>query len=293
MVSFFGANRAFGQAAHDSSAYEYSKPIEPSFVDVPYASQSASESLDLYLPAEKKGPAPLIIWIHGGAFRVGDKRSMPRRDFRPPPNPEPSGHFQVQVPDVAALTAKGYAVASINYRLLAKPGDAFEQYATPAVQDAKAAVRYLRANAAKYNLASDKFAVWGNSGGGYMAAMLGVTGDQSTVFDDPSLGNAGVSSAVQAVIVWYGAIEVEQFPPQARISHYIATAKVIPPFLIAHGDMDSMVPTDFSRRLNAELLAAGRKSTLRIVTGAGHEDPLFMETEMRPTFAFIDSVFGR
>src|ERR1700752_3551993 len=84
----------------------------------------------------------------------------------------------------------------------------------PAVQDGKAAVRFLRANAAKYGLDPEKFAVWGNSAGGFMAAMLAVTGYQSTVFDDPALGNADVSSAVQAAVICYGAIELDYFPPE-------------------------------------------------------------------------------
>jgi carboxylesterase type B len=76
------------------------------------------------------------------------------------------GPYQIQVPDVAALTRKGYAVVSLNYRLLRRPGDAFVDYALPAVQDGKAAVRFLRANAAKYGLDPEKIAVWGNSAGG-------------------------------------------------------------------------------------------------------------------------------
>src|SRR5262249_46385216 len=145
----------------DSSGYQYSQPIEPTFSDISYATLSPWEKFDLYLPAARDRPTPLIIWIHGGAFSVGDKRSMPRRYFGPPPNPiGPMGPYQIQVPDVAALTRKGYSVASLNYRLLRQqPGDKFVAYALPAVQDAKAAVRFLRANAAKYGLDPEKFAV--------------------------------------------------------------------------------------------------------------------------------------
>jgi acetyl esterase/lipase len=276
-----------------SSAYKYSQPIEPSFTDISYASLSPSEKFDLYMPAGRHGPTPLVIWIHGGAFRVGDKHSMPRRDFGPPPASGPKGPFQIQVPDVAALIAKGYAVVSLNYRLLHEPGTAFQVYALPAVQDGKAAVRYLRANAAKYNLDPNKFAVWGNSAGGFIAAMLAVTGDQPTIFDDPSLGNSGVSSAVQAAVIWYGAIENEHFRPEIRISHYIATAKVVPPFLISNGDADSNVSAVVSQQLNEKLIVAGKISTLRIVPNAGHEDPAFMATQMLPTFVFLDGALGQ
>jgi acetyl esterase/lipase len=142
-------------------------------------------------------------------------------------------------------------------------------------------VRFFRANAAKYSLDPEKFAVWGNSAGGFMAAMLAVTGHQATVFDDPALGNADASSAVQAAVIWYGAIDSDSFPPEIRISHYISEAKTIPPILIANGDADNSV------------LKKGVKSSLTIVPGAGHEDPAFMATQMLPTFKFLDATFER
>lgn len=276
-----------------SEEYQYSKPIFPTVRDLAYASQSPKEKLDLYLPAAGNGPAALVIWIHGGGWRVGDKRSMPRRHFGPPPKQVgPMGPYQVQVPDATALTAKGYAVASLNYRL--SDGVDIQSILSAvkeSAQDGKAAVRFLRANAAKYNLDPNKFAVWGNSAGGWMAAMLGVTGDQRTIFDNPSLGNAEVSSAVEAVVVWYGA--EDRLPPMLSIAHYLPTAKKLPPFLIANGDADQTISPDRARRLQAALVKAGASSTLTIIPGAGHEDPAFMATQMLPTFAFLDKTFGR
>src|SRR5712692_1678558 len=125
----------------------------PNFADVAYADQSPTQNLDLYLPKPSSSLAPVVIWIHGGAFRVGDKSSMPRRDFGPPPKPVgPDGPYQIQVPDVAALTAKGYAVVSLNYRLNYRVGDRPYAAMVAAVKDGKAAVRFLRANASKYGL---------------------------------------------------------------------------------------------------------------------------------------------
>jgi acetyl esterase/lipase len=295
LVSVLTVGPAFAEGPlPDSSGYQYSQPIEPTLSDISYATLSPSEKLDLYLAAARDRPAPLIIWIHGGAFSVGDKRSMPRRDFGPAPKPiDRMGSYQIQVPDVAALTRKGYSVVSLNYRLLRHPGHEFVAYALPAVQDGKAAVRFLRANAAKYGLDPEKFAVWGNSAGGFMVAMLAVTGNQPTVFDDPALGNADVSSAVQAAVIWYGAIESDSFPPEMRISHYISEAKTIPPILIANGDADNSVPATSAIQLNEELLKKGAKSSLTIVSGAGHEDPAFMATQMLPMFKFLDSTFDR
>jgi len=260
--------------------------ITPTFADFAYAEKSPLEKLDLYLPTGIGAPAPLVIWIHGGAFRVGDKRSMPRRNFGPAPKPRGlNGPYQVQVPNVAALVARGYAVASLNYRL----GNLFVRAALPAVQDSKAAVRFLRANAGKYNLDPNQFAVWGNSVGGYMAAMLGVTGDQSTLFDDPTLGNAGVSSAVQACVVWFGA--EDRLPPKLSVDTYAPSAKTLPVFRIVNGSADPVISARQAQRLERTLTKAGAKVTLTILPGAGHEDPAFMATEMEPTFVFLDEVF--
>ena len=260
----------------------------PDFSDLAYAQGSPAQKLDLYLPKPSGSPAPLVIWIHGGGFMVGDKRAMPRRDFGPPPKPAGrNGPFQIQVPDVTALTAKGYAVASLNYRL----GSTMSAAATPALRDGKAAVRFLRANAGKYQLDPGKFALWGNSAGGYMAAMLGATGDQPTVFDDASLGDPQISSAVQAVIVWFGA---EDRLPGAELSvaHYLPAAKKLPPFLIANGDADLIISPLQARRLHEALTQAGARSALTILPGAGHEDPTYMATQMLPAFEFLDKIFG-
>jgi acetyl esterase/lipase len=97
--------------------------------------------LNLYLPEKGDKPLPLIIWIHGGAWKTGSKD-----------NPSPALRF----------TAEGYAVAHVGYRLS-------QEAKFPAqIHDCKAAVRWLRANAAKYNLDPNKFAAWGGSAGGHL-----------------------------------------------------------------------------------------------------------------------------
>jgi acetyl esterase/lipase len=263
--------------------------LRPTFADVPYANESPFEKLDLYLPARGNELAPLVIWIHGGGMTVGDKKSMPRRNFGPAPKPTGrNGPFQIQVPDVNALTTKGYAVVSLNYRL----GVSFLTDASVAISDGKAAVRFLRANAARYKLDPQKFAVWGNSAGGYIGAMIGVTGDQPTSFDNPQLGNEGVSSAVQAVVVWYGA-EDRLIARRLLITNYLPSAKVIPPFMMANGDADPIISAPRAQRLQEALVNSGVRSTLTIIKGAGHEDPAFMATQMTPTFVFLDKTFGR
>jgi acetyl esterase/lipase len=262
------------------------------FSDLRYASASPMEVLDLYLPPSSAAPAPLLIWVHGGGWRTGDKSSIlePYDPGAPTPSPPNCTTIvQVQKPDLATLNAKGYAVAAIDYRL--------DQDPVHAVQDAKAAVRFLRANAARYHLDTDRFAVWGDSAGGYTAIMLGVTRGRQTEFDDPALGNAGVPATVQAVVDWFGPTDFAQIPgklgPAESPFTYIKVGQPLPPFTIAQGDADCIVPVQSSRRLHDALTKAGDVATLAILHHANHEDPAFMRTQLTPTYAFLDRTFGR
>jgi acetyl esterase/lipase len=164
--------------------------------------------------------------------------------------------------------------------------------AAPAIRDGKAAVRFLRANAAEYGLDPERIAIWGNSAGGYIGAMMGATGDQATIFDDPVLGHAVAASAVQAVVVWFGA-EDRLLLPSLDVNRYLPTAKTLPPFRIVNGEADPVISPRQARRLHEGLIEAGATSSLTILPGAGHEDPVFMATQMTPTFAFLDRTFGR
>ena len=201
---------------------------QPTLIDVPYAHKSRFQKLDLFIPASVIKPYPLVIWIHGGGLIMGDKSSMPRTDFGTTPTPTSNwGPYQIQVPDVRKLNADGYAVASVNYRLGVSPVIA----AKSAIKDVKAAVRFLRANSSKYNVDPERFAVWGNSMGGYLAAMLAITGNRESIFDDASLADLNISSEVQAAIVWFGA--EDRMPNELNLHNQIDKSKDIPPFLIA------------------------------------------------------------
>ncbi|MFN8038373.1 MAG: alpha/beta hydrolase [Acidimicrobiales bacterium] len=275
----------------------------PTKADVAYASTSSSQVLDLWLPPNASGPVPLVIFIHGGAFKGGDKA--------------------MEAGNVQALLDRGYAVASVNYRLSG------EAPFPAAVQDVKAAVRYLRANATTYGINPDQIVAWGESAGGNLAAMLGVTGGQaSSQLDDPSLGNAGVSSAVQAVVDWFGPTDflsmdsqqsstkctspeshdpasspesqyvgaaIQTVPDQAKAASpltYVATASTLPVFVIAHGDTDCQIPPAQSQSLHDALVTKGATATLTILPGAGHGDPQF-STQVTPTIDILDQTFGR
>jgi acetyl esterase/lipase len=263
------------------------------------------------LPANALLPLPLVVRIHGGGFSSGDKAG------------EETGTA------ASGILAKGYALASVNYRLSG-------QALFPAgVQDVKAAVRWLRAHAAQYGLDSDRFASWGESAGGYMAVMLGVTGDQTTVFDDDSLGNPGVGSAVAAVVDWYGPVDLATMdsqqtahPPascpsswlqhtpanspegtwlggalntaavgtkltQANLIAYITTAKALPFFIIAQGDDDCQVPWGQSQELSDSLAKVGNTANLTILAGAGHADARFESTQSAPDLTLLAAFFGR
>jgi acetyl esterase/lipase len=250
--------------------------------NIPYVENGHKRQvLDLYVPEEKSDkPLPLVIWIHGGAWFAGNRAQPP----------------------MLYLVSKGFAVASIDYR--------FSQDAIwPAqINDCKAAVRFLRANAAKYNLDPDHFGVGGDSAGGHLAAMLGTSGDVKELEGD--LGNQDVSSRVQAVLDWFGPTDFTQMTqqsgpksvlkhdgpnsPEARLLggpleeklELAKTANPItyidkktPPFLIMHGDSDRVVPLGQSVILAKALIDAGAEVTMKTIPGADHEGPQFRSTE--------------
>jgi acetyl esterase/lipase len=231
-----------------------------------------AQSLDLYLPGKSDGLLPLIIWIHGGAWLGGDKERCP----------------------AVPLTARGYAAASINYRLS-------QQAIFPAqIEDCKAAIRWLRAHAKQHNLNPDRFGVWGASAGGYLVALLGTSGGVKDL--EGAGGNLEFFSRVQAVCDWFGPtdftqMEAHAFTPGKPFNHDSADSpesKLIggalqenkdkarranpityitpddPPFLIMHGDKDPIVPHHQSELLAAALKKVGVEVTLHTVKGAGH-----------------------
>jgi acetyl esterase/lipase len=227
--------------------------------------------LDIYLPPGD-GPKPLLIWVHGGAWMAGSKND---------------GNPALRFLD------KGYAVAAINYRFS-------NQAKFPAqIEDCKAAVRWLRANAKKYQFEPDHFGAIGASAGGHLVALLGTAGGAKEL-DGPS-DKPNIPSRVQAVSDIFGPTdfskEAEQSLPNSafdRTKPDCPEAKLIggplaenpdkvkranpityidkncPPFLIIHGDKDNVVPVGQSRMLDDALKAAGIESTLIVVSGAGH-----------------------
>jgi acetyl esterase/lipase len=236
--------------------------------------------LDLYLPQTDDGALPLIVWIHGGGWQAGDKSQC-----RP----------------ALAMLQRGYAVASIEYRL---SGEA----TFPAqIEDCKAAVRWLRGNAARLGIDPAKMAAWGSSAGGHLAALLGTSGDVADL--EGRVGeHLDQSSRVQAVCDYYGPTDLIQFVgtrgyerhaspmspeskllggavledrPRAERANPIAYVSADdPPFLIVHGDADPVVPLNQSELLDAALRKAGVETTLIVLRGALHGGPEFTATEL-------------
>jgi acetyl esterase/lipase len=264
----------FAAAAADEAG------LKPSHGDLAYAPLSKAQVLDLYLPAGE-GHFPLVINIHGGAFMLGGKEMLDGAVAR-------------------AFLDAGFAVASVDYRLSG------EAKFPAAVQDVKAAVRFLRANAGKYRLDGGRFLAFGQSAGGNLASLLGTSGGEA-MFEDAALGNAGVSSRVQAVIDWFGPTDFAKMDEQAREqgclesaqrhgefhspeSRYLGAplaevpelvrranpasyaSEDDPPFLLQKGERDCMVPVGQSRLLHDALKAAGVAAELEIILGAGHGD---------------------
>lgn len=228
------------------------------------------QKLDLYLP-ESEGKLPLVVWIHGGGWKNGDKGGGPFR----------------------GLVANGIAVASINYRLSSHA-------VFPAqINDCKAAIRWLRSHADEYGIDPGRFGVWGSSAGGHLSALVGTSGDVEALEGD--LGVTGVSSRVQAVCDWYGPTDLMKMNAQrsvegsmdhdkpdspeslligGNLQDHPELAKPVnpveyvskddPPFLIVHGDKDPAVPIGQSYLLWDALKEASVPVEMVVVPGAGH-----------------------
>ena len=274
--------------------------IRNKFIDISYGKKSISQKLDIYLPVSKPTPSgyPLVVFIHGGAWMMCDKRDT-------------------QLVPVLNALKKGWAVASLNYRLSS------EALFPAQIFDVKAAVRWLRTNRGVYSLNTEKIAVWGASSGAYLASMLGTSAGIPEL-EDLSMGNPKESSAVQAVVAWFGPTEFTQMDnyfqesgtgipdhseadsPEslflgAKITDIPETVRKAnpetwitpdcPPFLLQHGDIDEIVPyqmsVQFAEKINS--IAGKGRAKMVEVKGARHADPKFeVEENIKIVLDFID-----
>jgi acetyl esterase/lipase len=229
-------------------------------VDITYCNPGGVPvKMDVYYPTlSTQTPLPAVMFIHGGGWAGGNKTT------------------NVGTTDFARFTKKGYFVASIDYRV-------FPGYTYPAFyEDAKCAIRHLRANASFYRINPTKIGVWGHSAGANIAAMLGVL-DQGV--HEGSGGYPGVSSAVQAVALYAPPIDLtitSEFPTaQAEINNAFGALKAEgspinfvtpgdPPFLLFHGDMDKSIHWMQSQRMHDTLTLNGIPSQFVKVLNASH-----------------------
>lgn len=237
-------------------------------------------TLDLYQtqPKAKETPRPVILFIHGGDWAAGDARHLPGfNDF-------PS--------TLAALAAKGYVVASVNYRL---SGEA--HFPAP-IQDVKSAIRWLRGHAADYNIDTTRVMAWGAEAGGQIAAMVGASCGVNALEPaaDAKSKATLVSDCVQGVVDWYGPADLASWDtggahpsePGAptRLGAYLGCeaadcapglvraasphsyiTSLTPPFLIQHGSADRRVAPDQSQKLNDALRDQHVSSEISIYPG--------------------------
>ena len=299
-------NKRFDPDAHYAVEMQppaaYTHHIKRRYLDIPYANLTLSQKLDIYLPDEGKGPFPVILSIHGGAFMGCDKSDM-------------------QVMPMLEGLKRDYAVVAVNYRL------SWEAKFPALVQDAKAAVRWVRAHAARYDFDPGKIAAWGGSAGGYLASMLGASAGIPEL-EDFSLGNPEQAAHVQAVVAWYGPTNflkmdeqlaasgllpqegqrhsepdspeslllgrvITEVPERVRAANpETYTRPGAPPFFLQHGTRDAVVPVQQSINFAARLsqVLGADQVRLELIEGAEHADPRFETPEnVTRVLDFIDA----
>jgi acetyl esterase/lipase len=272
--------------------------VSRKYMDLSYAPISPAQQLDIFLPETGEGPFPVLLHIHGGGFAAGHRRSY---------------HTLACFRGLE----RGYAVVALDYRL---SGEA----PFPAgLQDVRAAIRWLRANAAPHRLDASRIAVFGESSGGNYAAMACVAA-AAPLFDDVALGNADSPCEVQAAIDWYGPTDLlrmdehlvasglgpathgladsmesqylgapaSEVPERARAANpmtYVGSGMC--PILIQHGTADNVVAVqqsiEFAEAIKTRVGAD--RVELDLLDGAGHDDPAFFaDQNFVRIFQFLD-----
>jgi acetyl esterase/lipase len=241
--------------------------------------------MDIWLPRRAAAPVPLVVWVHGGAFQLGDRRELP-------PTFAPDSVFRL-------LNEAGIACATVDYR------HCLEAPFPAQLHDLKAAVRYLREYAADLGVDPERFGAWGESAGGHLVALLGLTGGRDDLHG--GLGAQGHPSGVSAVVDFYGVSSLVDIPPMntpeglfppaltaavpagmslqpeymlvggsddpallaaaSPVSYVTADAA---PFLLIHGDSDGLVPHSQTDLLAAALTEAGVDHEVLTIKGGDH-----------------------
>lgn len=264
-------------------------PDQKEYIEVVYAMGSSAQKLDIFLPTSGTAPFPVLMWIHGGGWKGGDKAEFRTTNRK------------------SELLKRGYAVVVINYRL---SGEA--KFPTQ-IYDVKAAIRWVKANATTYAMNAEKIGVWGSSAGGHLSALAGVSGNVPDL-EDMSQGNSGFSSNVQVVIDWYGPVDLLKMDEMAiaqgcsgsthnaatsaeseLVGYQITTQPALvanvspltyitsddPPIFMEHGLLDCTVAYNQSQLLYDQLLPVlgGEKLKLKFLANTGHGGGLFGDND--------------
>jgi acetyl esterase/lipase len=242
--------------------------------------------VDVYLPSGKVRP-PLVVWVHGGAWRSGDKENPPQ-----------------------ALVAAGFALASVDYRL---SGEA----KFPAqVHDIKAAIRFLRSKGNEFGYSTDRIAIAGDSAGGHLAVLVGVSSGVKPL--EGTIGeHLDQSSAVQAIVDYFGptnfvtilkqstphglsvrepALKLllgdmpEKLPQPAKLASPVSHVdENDPPLLIFHGDQDPQVPINQSHEMEGAYERQNLPVEFVVVHGAAHGgEAFFNEANFKRATSFLN-----
>lgn len=243
--------------------------------NITYGKAGGTElKLDLARP-QGDGPFPAIVFIHGGGWSGGNRQG-----------------YRGQIQEAAK---RGYVAATISYRLM-KYDEAKKETTTATVNfpaqihDAKAAIRWVRANGKKYHVDPNRIGVTGGSAGGHLSLLVGLT-DRASGLEGES-GNPGQSSRVQAVVNVFGPTDMafcyekssvawifrlfmggtpSEVPGQYKAASPITyVSKDDPPVLTLHGDKDALVPIEQAKALDEKMKAVGASHTLMVFKGQGH-----------------------
>lgn len=286
---------------------EYPNHVEGLF-DIMYANLGGFRplKLDVYRVPGTSG-RPAVVWVHGGGWAGGNPRMV-------------TPLFGDWDKVLARLAARGYVAAGVSYRLSG------EAKFPAAIQDVKAAIRFLRANADKYGIDPKRIAIWGESAGGHLASLAGTSCGVKELEGEG--GNPTQSSCVQAAVDWYGPSDFSQMDaqnlPASQMKHgaanspesgflgcevakcpasVIALANPItyikadtPPFLIMQGDADTAVPPKQSQILYDALRAKGVSAKLEFEPGENHgfagATPPQGQQILNTVFTFLDTTLG-
>lgn len=270
--------------------------VSNSTLNIPYGNKSEDQVLDIFTPVKGKKPYPTIVYIHGGGLKQGDK----------------SRHINSLLQGLRY----GYALVCVNYRL------ANEAPFPSMIYDVTSAIRFLKAHAVEYGLDSEKFIVWGETHGAYLACLVGIYGHTGE-YNDPEC-EYNTDASVAGVIDYWAMTDLEKIykarleagvaPDEVKLEEVIfgkkgdelietinqypkpldGINKDTPPFYVLHSEFDPVIPRSHSVDYYNTLDQAGVDVTFELVRDTKHALPNYKEAwQIENTYRFIHRIFGR